>query len=58
MGKPMELLRTPATPPREAVEAMLERLAEMDALIDEVAFLRCENAQLKALVERYEDDGK
>ncbi len=59
MGRLLELLRAPATPSREAFEAVLQRLEEMDALLDEVAFLRCENAQLKALVERYEgDDGK
>lgn len=59
MGKLMELLRTPATHSQEALEDMLAKLAEMDALLDEVAFLRVQNAELKALVERYEgDDGK
>lgn len=59
MGKLMDLLMAPATPTKESLERLLARLEEMDALIDEVAFLRCENAHLKALVERYEgDDGK
>lgn len=56
MGKLMELLRAPAKPSQEAVEAMLRRLEEMDALLDEVAFLRVENAELRAITQRYEED--
>ncbi len=59
MGRLLDWFEVPDRRNQEAVEAMLSKLAEMDALIDEVAFLRCENAHLKALVERYEgDDGK
>lgn len=59
MGKLMDLLMAPATPTKESLERLRARLEEMDALLDEVSFLRVENAELRDLLRRYqEDDGK
>jgi hypothetical protein len=59
MGKLMDLLRSPATPSREALEEVLLELVKADMALDEVAFLRVQNAELMALVKRYqEDDGR
>lgn len=49
----------PATPTKESLERLRARLEEMDAVLDEVSFLRVENAELRAIIRRYEeDDGK
>lgn len=59
MGKLMDLLKSPAAPTQESLERLLARLEEMDALLDEVCHLRVENAELRQIIKRYEeDDGK
>lgn len=59
MGKLIDLLKSPAEPTKESLEAVMRRLEEMDAVLDEVYFLRVENAELRDLLRRYqEDDGK
>ena len=58
MGKLTDLLKAPAAPTKESLERLRARLEEMDALLDEVYFLRVENAELRAIIKRYEEDRK